>query len=144
MALLSATLVCGCATELPEDMPGVLEYGEQAEAVTDARIVSVREEMALLERQKEDAMDQRSKLLGDAKNYRKLSSEAWTDTRLTDRQRGPESRQYLQLAQNLEAEADAYMERIKSIESRISALESQRHNLLRRRQVLEGVEAPAE
>jgi hypothetical protein len=125
-------LLCGCAAEAPQDSLGVIEYGQDAAAVTNAHELAIREEISLLERQRAAALDQRQKLLGDAEEYRERSANSWTDPRLTESQRGPEAREYLQLARDLQDQADSYRLRADSINSRISELEAERQNLKHR------------
>lgn len=144
IAVLGAAAFCGCATTTPDESAEVLQFGEKALALTEARMERISSEQEVLELQMEQARDQRKKLLGDAKRYEELSSNAWTDTRLRDSQRAPEAKQYLQLAQNLEEEAEAYSNRINSINARLSELENERHNLRHRKNVLRGKEAEAQ
>lgn len=145
MAALCLSIFTGCAKTDMEENPALIEYGQDASAVTRARIVGLAEQIDVLQNQVTDALAIHDALLKDARGYRQKSNDAWTDPGLTEVQRSPTSKQYLEMAEDREAEAELYASRAKALDLNISRLDQQRKSLESRLDYLKKqAQAPAE
>lgn len=129
VTILGAAILAGCSGTNLEDDPAMIEYGRDASAVTRARILGLGEEIAVLQQQLDNVIEQRDAYRKDALEYRKKSTAVWTDVGLTERQRIPMAKEYLELARDREDSARVYDERAKAINQNISQLDQQRQTL---------------
>jgi len=120
-----------CAPSAVEESEFSAAYpGEEAGAVAEARAVVLQDKIQLYMRERADLEQRRDALLKDAASYRAKSAAVWTDRGLAEREQDPMARQYSASAEDAEAKAQRFQERIESYSAQIALIENKRQNEL--------------
>ena len=133
----------GCAAS-PREEPkfSFAHPGAQAAAVFEARAASLQDRIRLCGRDLADAEKRRDGFVRDAAAYRTKSAGVWTDTGLSDRERGVMARQYSAIAADADAQADRCQELVGSYAGEIALLECKRKDRLYQARKFESMVEP--
>ena len=149
-ALVSTVLfvfgsVVGCSSTVSdEDIErGIAHPAEDAATISEARAINLRDEINRLKRQQDELEGKRSDCLKQAASYRAKSAAVWSDPSVSERQRPALADQFSTLADESEARAYRYGQISDACASRISLLESERHDQLRRAERYESMTVPS-
>ena len=149
-ALASAVLfafgsVLGCRSTVSGDNieRAIAHPGREAAMISEARAINVKDEINRLTLQQDDLEGKQSDSLKLAASYRAKSAAVWSDPSVGERQRPALADQYSTLADENEGKAYRYGQIADACASRISLLESRRHDQLRRAEDYESMTVPA-
>jgi len=149
-ALVSTVLfvfgsVIGCSASVSnEDIErGIDHPGREAATIAEARAIDIGDEINRLKQQQDDLEGKRSDSLKLAASYRTKSASVWSDPSVSEGQRPALADQFNTLADENEGQAYRYGQIVDACASRITLLESRRHDQLRRAEDYESVGVPS-
>ncbi len=151
VALVSAVLfafgaVAGCSSTTVSGEyveRGIARPGEDAAAVSEARAMDIRDEINRLQEQQDELDQKRTDCMKQADSYRAKSAGVWSDPSVSEGERAALADQYSTLAVENEARAFRYGQISDACASRISLLESERRDQLRRAEHYESAGIPS-
>jgi hypothetical protein len=121
----------GCAPSAVEESDYAAVYpGEEAGAVAEARAVILQDRISICERERADLERLRDALVKDAASQRERAAAVWTEPGLSERERAPTARRYIEAADDDDAKAHRYQQRIESYAAQIALLENKRRDQL--------------
>jgi hypothetical protein len=149
-ALVSTVLfvfgsVIGCSASVSnEDIERGIDHPDMdAATIAEARAIDIKDEINRLKQHQDQLEGKRSDCLKLAASYRAKSAAVWSDPSVGERQRPALADQFNTLADENEGQAYRYGQIVDACASRITLLESRRHDQLRRAEDYESVGVPS-
>lgn len=137
--------IAGCSSTVSdEDMNrGIAHPAQGAATISEARAINLRDEIARLTREQDGLEAKRSDCLKQAGYFLAKSAKVWSDPSVSERERSALAGQFSTLASEKQAQADRYEQMAGACASRISLLESERGDQLRRAAGYRSMAVPA-
>jgi len=125
--------IAGCRATVSEGDAnrGIVHPDQEATIISEARAVSISDEINRLTREQNELEAKRTDCLKEADYYLIKSAKVWTDPSVSERERPALSGQFTTLANESEAKADRYERMAEACASSISVLQAERDDQLR-------------
>ena len=137
--------IIGCSSTVSdEDIErGIAHPAENAATISEARAINLKDEISRLKREQDELTAKRSDCLKQADFFLAKSAAVWTDASVSEKARPDRADQFATLAEESQAKADRYGEMAEACASRISLLQSEHDNQLKRAESYESLTVPA-